>query len=83
MNAKARKNASGAKTPMSNKKYLLIWAPVLTVVAAVTVVANVAPQRRQRLGRVSARLRHLHVHELRRIRGLGHRLLHVRLRRHR
>ncbi|NTW40078.1 MAG: beta-glucosidase, partial [Cellulomonadaceae bacterium] len=26
---------------MSNKKYLLIWTPVLTVVAAVTVVANV------------------------------------------
>ncbi|WP_449386390.1 glycoside hydrolase family 3 C-terminal domain-containing protein [Cellulomonas soli] len=42
MNAKAQKNAPRAKTPMSNKKYLWIWAPVLTTVTAVTVVANVA-----------------------------------------
>ncbi len=41
MNAKARKDANGAKTPMSNKKYLAIWAPALTVVAFVTVMANV------------------------------------------
>jgi len=36
-----RAKAAAVKAPMSNKKYLLIWAPVLTVVAALTVVANV------------------------------------------
>jgi len=41
VNAKARKAAKGAKAPMSNKKYLLIWTPVLAFVAAVTIVANV------------------------------------------
>lgn len=40
MNAKA-KNADREKKPMSNKKYLWIWAPALTTVALVTVVANV------------------------------------------
>ncbi|MFC6418491.1 glycoside hydrolase family 3 C-terminal domain-containing protein [Sanguibacter inulinus] len=40
MNAKA-KNADRAKTPMSNKKYLGIWVPVLATVTVVTVVANV------------------------------------------
>ena len=40
MNARRAKGAA-VKASMSNKKYLLIWTPVLTVVAAVTVVANV------------------------------------------
>ncbi len=40
MNAKA-KNAGREKTPMSNKKYLWIWAPTLATVTAITVVANV------------------------------------------
>jgi len=35
-----RAKAAAVKAPMSNKKYLLIWAPLLTVVAALTVVAN-------------------------------------------
>ncbi|GAA1409945.1 glycoside hydrolase family 3 C-terminal domain-containing protein [Oerskovia paurometabola] len=41
MNAKA-KNADRQKKPMSNKKYLWIWAPTLATVTVVTVVANVA-----------------------------------------
>jgi beta-glucosidase len=41
VNAKA-KNADRAKKPMSNKKYLGIWVPVLAVVTLVAVVANVA-----------------------------------------
>lgn len=40
MNARA-KNAA-RKKPMSNTKFLWIWVPVLTLVAVVTVVANVA-----------------------------------------
>lgn len=40
MNARRSKGAA-VKAPMSNKKYLLIWTPLLTLVAAVTVVANV------------------------------------------
>ncbi|MGW6007190.1 glycoside hydrolase family 3 C-terminal domain-containing protein [Oerskovia enterophila] len=40
MNAKAN-NADRQKKPMSNKKYLWIWAPVLATVTVVTVVANV------------------------------------------
>ena len=40
MNAKAT-NADRAKKPMSNKKYLGIWVPVLATVTVVTVVANV------------------------------------------
>ena len=41
MNARA-KNADRAKRPMSNKKYLSIWVPVLALVTAIVVVANVA-----------------------------------------
>ncbi|WP_066586783.1 glycoside hydrolase family 3 C-terminal domain-containing protein [Cellulomonas timonensis] len=41
MNARA-KNADRVKSPMSNKKFLWIWAPVLAVVTVVTVVANMA-----------------------------------------
>ena len=41
MNAKAN-NADRQKKPMSNKKYLWIWAPALATVTVVTVVANVA-----------------------------------------
>lgn len=41
MNARA-KNATRAKKPMSNKKLLWIWVPVLSTVAVITVVANVA-----------------------------------------
>lgn len=41
MNARA-KTADRAKSPMSNKKYLWIWVPVLAVVTVITVVANVA-----------------------------------------
>lgn len=41
MNARA-KNADRAKRPMSNKKYLSIWVPVLALVTAIAVVANVA-----------------------------------------
>jgi len=40
VNARRAKDAA-AKAPMSNRKYLLLWTPVLTLVAAVTVVANV------------------------------------------
>lgn len=40
MNAKA-KNADREKKPMSNKKYLWIWAPALATVTVITVVANV------------------------------------------
>ncbi len=42
MNAKASKTAGRTKTPMSNKKYLWIWVPVLATVTVVTVIANVA-----------------------------------------
>ncbi|MGO4784720.1 glycoside hydrolase family 3 C-terminal domain-containing protein [Cryobacterium sp. W22_MBD10_FK3] len=42
MNARPKKNADRAKAPMSNRKYLWIWVPVLATVAMVTVVANVA-----------------------------------------
>jgi len=41
VNARA-KNGDRARKPMSNKKFLWIWVPVLVVVAVVTVVANVA-----------------------------------------
>lgn len=41
MNARA-KNADRAKRPMSNKKYLWIWVPVLSLVTVIAVVANVA-----------------------------------------
>lgn len=41
MNARA-KNATRTKRPMSNKKLLWIWVPVLSAVAVITVVANVA-----------------------------------------
>lgn len=41
MNARA-KNADRAKRPMSNKKYLWIWVPVLSLVTVVAVVANIA-----------------------------------------
>ncbi|WP_246169568.1 glycoside hydrolase family 3 C-terminal domain-containing protein [Actinotalea subterranea] len=41
MNAKA-KTADRAKKPMSNKKFLWIWVPVLATVTALVVVANVA-----------------------------------------
>jgi beta-glucosidase len=41
VNAKAN-NADRQKKPMSNKKYLWIWAPALATVTVVTVVANVA-----------------------------------------
>jgi beta-glucosidase len=41
VNAKA-KNADRAKKPMSNKKFLWIWVPVLAVVTVITVVGNVA-----------------------------------------
>lgn len=40
MNARRAKGTVD-KAPMSNRKYLLLWTPVLTVLAAVTVVANV------------------------------------------
>ncbi|MHA7132867.1 glycoside hydrolase family 3 N-terminal domain-containing protein [Oerskovia turbata] len=40
MNAKAS-NAEQKKKPMSNKKYLWIWAPALATVTVITVVANV------------------------------------------
>jgi beta-glucosidase len=36
------KRPAPSKNPMSNKKYLLIWVPVLATVTALTVVANVA-----------------------------------------
>ncbi|HEY0215576.1 MAG TPA: glycoside hydrolase family 3 C-terminal domain-containing protein, partial [Cellulomonas sp.] len=41
MNARA-KNADRAKKPMSNKKFLGIWVPVLAALTVITVVANVA-----------------------------------------
>ena len=40
MNVKAR-NAEKAKRPMTNKKYLRIWIPVLATVTALVVVANI------------------------------------------
>ena len=42
MNARPSPGASAAKAPMSNKKYLAIWIPVIALVTIVTVVANVA-----------------------------------------
>ncbi|NTW38369.1 MAG: beta-glucosidase, partial [Cellulomonadaceae bacterium] len=42
MNAKAPQTARRAKKPMSNRKHLAIWVPVLALVTAVAVVANVA-----------------------------------------
>lgn len=42
MNATPKKNADSAKAPMSNRKYLSIWVPVLTAVTVLIVVANVA-----------------------------------------
>ncbi|MCL3861146.1 glycoside hydrolase family 3 C-terminal domain-containing protein [Actinotalea sp. K2] len=41
MNARPQKNADRVKTPMSNRKYLSIWVPVLATVTALGVVANV------------------------------------------
>jgi beta-glucosidase len=41
VNARTAKDKA-SKSPMSNKKYLLIWVPVLALVTVVTVVANVA-----------------------------------------
>lgn len=41
MNAKSAKAAS-LKKPMSNKKYLAIWVPVLAFVTIIAVVANMA-----------------------------------------
>ncbi|MCT9821226.1 glycoside hydrolase family 3 C-terminal domain-containing protein [Microbacterium sp. W1N] len=41
MNARKTRDKA-AKAPMSNKKYLAIWIPVLALVTVVTVVANVA-----------------------------------------
>ncbi|MFV0427722.1 MAG: glycoside hydrolase family 3 C-terminal domain-containing protein [Beutenbergiaceae bacterium] len=46
MNAKAKTGKdsgdSKKKTPMSNKKYLTIWIPVIALVATIAVVANIA-----------------------------------------
>ncbi|WP_024285104.1 glycoside hydrolase family 3 C-terminal domain-containing protein [Cellulomonas sp. KRMCY2] len=42
MNARPKKSAERVKTPMSNKKYLSIWIPVLATVTVLVVVANVA-----------------------------------------
>lgn len=42
MNARKSPDTRSAKAPMSNKKYLAIWIPVLALVTVVTVVANVA-----------------------------------------
>ena len=42
MNARPKKKADRVKTPMSNKKYLSIWVPVLATVPVLVVVANVA-----------------------------------------
>ncbi|WP_062461422.1 glycoside hydrolase family 3 C-terminal domain-containing protein [Demequina soli] len=42
MNARPRKDAAPARKRMSNKKYLSIWIPVLSLVTIVTVVANMA-----------------------------------------
>ncbi|MFW2513907.1 glycoside hydrolase family 3 C-terminal domain-containing protein [Demequina sp. SO4-13] len=41
MNARASKD-SAAKAPMSNKKYLSIWIPIIALVTIITVVANMA-----------------------------------------
>ncbi|MFV0451980.1 MAG: glycoside hydrolase family 3 C-terminal domain-containing protein [Propioniciclava sp.] len=41
MNAKS-KDAAVAKTPMSNKKFLSIWIPIVAVVAVLGIVVNVA-----------------------------------------
>ncbi|WNM25167.1 glycoside hydrolase family 3 C-terminal domain-containing protein [Demequina capsici] len=41
MSASPKKDTT-AKTPMSNKKYLSIWIPILAFVVVVTVVANMA-----------------------------------------
>ncbi|WP_062310719.1 glycoside hydrolase family 3 N-terminal domain-containing protein [Demequina rhizosphaerae] len=42
MNARPRKDAAPARKRMSNKKYLSIWLPVLALVTALTIVANMA-----------------------------------------
>lgn len=35
-------NDKRAKAPMSNKKYLAIWVPILALVTAILIVANMA-----------------------------------------
>ncbi|WP_228373211.1 glycoside hydrolase family 3 C-terminal domain-containing protein [Demequina silvatica] len=42
MNARPPKDAAASKPRMSNKKYLSIWIPVLALVTALTIVANMA-----------------------------------------
>lgn len=42
MNARKSTDSPRAKAPMSNKKYLAIWIPVLALATVLTVVANVA-----------------------------------------
>ncbi|MFV0634267.1 glycoside hydrolase family 3 C-terminal domain-containing protein [Demequina sp.] len=40
MNARAQKGSGTAKVPMSNRKYLSIWIPVIALIAVITLVAN-------------------------------------------
>lgn len=42
MNARPKKDPGRQKAPMSNKKFLWIWVPVLATVAALIAAANVA-----------------------------------------
>ncbi|WP_238581656.1 glycoside hydrolase family 3 C-terminal domain-containing protein [Demequina aestuarii] len=42
MNARARQDKAAAKAPMSNRKYLSIWIPIIALVTVIAVVANMA-----------------------------------------
>ncbi|MDN4479940.1 glycoside hydrolase family 3 C-terminal domain-containing protein [Demequina muriae] len=42
MNARARQDKAAAKAPMSNKKYLSIWIPLVALVTLLVIVANAA-----------------------------------------
>ena len=42
MNARPSKDAAAAKARMSNKKFLSIWIPIVALVVALTIVANMA-----------------------------------------
>ncbi len=42
MNVRSSRSGKAPKAAMSNKKYLMIWIPVIALVSIVTIVANVA-----------------------------------------
>ncbi|GMA34773.1 hypothetical protein [Demequina litorisediminis] len=42
MNARASKDSAAVKAPMSNKKFLTIWIPVVAFITILLIVANMA-----------------------------------------